>query len=76
MIDDHPNASSFDEDPSSEKSTIKEAIMRKLLALTQEEDPQIRKQLTHELTVEISEMMRENQEMKQELIAFIRRLRG
>lgn len=50
--------------------------MRKLHTLTQEDDPEIRKRLTHELTVEISEMMRENQEMKQELITFIRRLRG
>lgn len=75
MTDGETN-SSPEEDSFSEIIRKREVIMRKLHNLTQEEDSEIRKRLTHELTVQISEMMRENQGMKQELITFIRRLRG
>ena len=75
MTDGHSDNFSSDEEPSPEKIKQRAAIMRKLQELTQEDDPVVRKHLTHELTLEISEMIRENQEMKQELIAFVRRLK-
>lgn len=65
-----------DEEPLPEIIKQREVIIKKLQELTQEDDPTVRKRLTHELTLEISEMIKENQEMKKELIAFVRRLRG
>ncbi|MDW3193077.1 MAG: hypothetical protein R8G66_11965 [Cytophagales bacterium] len=76
MTDGHSDNFPSNEQPSPEKIKQRAAIMRKLQELTQEDDPVVRKRLTHELTLEISEMLLENQEMKKELIAFVKRLRG
>lgn len=67
---------SSDEETSPEKIRQRTAIMKKLQELTSEDDPEMRRQLTHKLTIEISQMLRENQDMKKELIAFVKRLRG
>lgn len=77
MIDGPSNRfSSDDHDPTPAEIRKQVAIMKKLQELTKEADPTLRKRLTRELTLEVSHMLRENQEMKEELIAFIRRLRS
>lgn len=77
MIDDPFNRfSSDDHDPTQAEIKKQAAIMKKLQELTKEADPTLRKRLTGELTLEVSQMLRENQEMKVELIAFIRRLKS
>ncbi len=66
---------SEEEETSYERNQQKETIMKKLQQLTQEDDPQARQRLTHEIMHQISHMLRENQEMKEELIAFVKRLK-
>ena len=75
MTDGTSNEYASDEEHSTEEIRKREAIMEKLQKLIQEDDPEARKHLTHELTLEITKMMRKNEDMKAELLAFVRRLR-
>ncbi len=59
-----------------QQSQQNEALTRKLQVLALEENPKVRRRLTHEITLDISQMILENKEMKKELIAFVTRLKG
>lgn len=64
-----------DQDLPPERKRIGASIITKLLALPEIENLEERRRLTHEITVEITSMIEENSSMKDELFAFMRRLK-
>ena len=68
---DHP-----DQDLPPDKKLMGSEIITKLLALSDEEDREKRRKLTHEITLDITGFIEENNSMKDELFAFVKRLKG
>ncbi len=63
------------QDLSIEKKRRGTAIITKLQALTDQDKVEDRRQLTNEIIVEVTAMIEENQEMKDELFHFMRRMK-